>query len=65
LAVTAEVDAVNVVEDEPPAMLTFAGTVTAVLFRDTAKVIPPVGAGLDSVTVQLLEDPPATVAGRH
>jgi hypothetical protein len=56
---------VNAVDEDPPTTLTFAGTVTAALFLDTATVIPPVGAGLDSVTVQVLEAPPATVAGRH
>jgi hypothetical protein len=65
LVVTAEVEAVNVAEEDPAPMLTFAGTVAAALLLDAATVIPPAGAGPEMLTVQVLEAPPATVAGAH
>jgi hypothetical protein len=63
--VTAEVDATNVLDKDPTGMVTDAGTVTTGLLSDIFITAPPVGAALDSVTVQVLELPPVTVVGEH
>ena len=65
MVVTAEVEAVNAAEEDPAPTLTLAGTVTAALLLDAATVIPPAGAGPEILTVQVLETPPATLAGAH
>ena len=62
---TAEVDAVNVVDSDPAGTVTDAGTVTTILLSDRLMTAPPNGAAPDSVTVQVLESPPITVAGKH
>jgi hypothetical protein len=62
---TAEVDALNVVDEDPAGTVTDAGTVTTILLSDRLMTAPPKGAAPDSVTVQVLESPPITVAGKH
>ena len=62
---TAEVDALKVVEEDPAGTVTDAGTVIAPLLLETAVTAPPVAAGAESVTVQLLETPPVTAVGVH
>ena len=62
---TAEVDAVNVVDEDPAGTVTKAGIVTTILLSDRLITAPPKGAGPDSVTEQVLELPPITVAGEH
>jgi hypothetical protein len=63
--VTAEVVAVNVVDEELAGIVTEAGTVTAVELSDGLMTAPPDGAVPDSVTVQVLDAPPVTVPGAH
>ena len=41
------------------------GTVTAVLLPERPMTAPPDGAAPDSATVQVLDNPPATVPGAH
>ena len=62
---TAEVVAVKVAEEAPAAIVIDEGTVTAVLLSERLTIAPPVGAALDSATVQALELPPVTVEGEH
>jgi hypothetical protein len=42
-----------------------AGTVKAVLLSESATSVPPVGAGSESVTVQVDDVPDVRVAGVH
>jgi hypothetical protein len=65
LVATVEVEAVKVAEEDPAATVTDEGSLTALLLSDSATTPPPAGAGPDSVTVQLLDAPPCTVAGEH
>ena len=65
VAETAEVDAVNVVDEDPAGTVTDAGMVTTILLSDKLMTAPPTGATPDSVIVQVLESPPITVAGKH
>jgi hypothetical protein len=65
VADTAEVDAVNVADEDPAATVTEAGVVTTILLSDRLMTAPPKGAAPDSVTEQVLELPPITVAGKH
>jgi hypothetical protein len=60
---TEEVDAVKVADEEPAGTATEAGTLTVVLLEEIPTDAPPDGAGPESVTVQVLLLPPATVAG--
>jgi hypothetical protein len=45
--------------------VTEAGRVTTILLSDRLMIAPPKGAAPDSVTEQVLELPPITVAGKH
>jgi hypothetical protein len=63
--VTAEVVAVNVVDEELAGIVTDAGTAAAVELSDKLMTAPLDGAVPDSVTVQVLDDPPVTVPGAH
>ncbi len=63
--VTAEVAAVKVAEEAPAAMVTDAGTATAVLLSERLTTTPLDGAAPDSATVQVLAAPPITVTGAH
>jgi hypothetical protein len=56
---------VNKADAAPPGMVRDAGTVTAGLLEDRETTDPPVGALPDKVTVQVLPEPPTTVAGAH
>ncbi len=47
----------------PAATVTEAGTVSAALLSDTETTIPPLGAALDIVTVQVLTAPEANEEG--
>jgi hypothetical protein len=62
---TAEVDAINVVDKDPAGTVTDAGRVTTILLSVRLMTAPPKGAAPESVTVQVLESPPITVAGEH
>ena len=62
---TTEVEATKVAEGDPATTVTDAGTVAAPFRLDKATTAPPAGAGPDSVTVQVLDAPPAIVAGAH
>ena len=53
------------VDEDPAAMVVDAGTVAAAFELDKPTAAPPKGAGPDSVTVQMLDAPPRTVAGAH
>ena len=57
--------AVNVAVEVPPGTVTEAGTLTKVLFDDSATTEPLEGAGAEIVTVQVEFAPEATVAGEH
>ena len=61
--VTAEVVAVNVPVVLPAAIVKVAGTVTDAELLARVMDAPPEPALADSVTVHVLETPPATVAG--
>jgi hypothetical protein len=63
--VTADVVAVNVVDDDPAGIVADAGTVAAVELSDRPTTAPPDGAAPDSVSVQVLDAPPVTVPGAH
>jgi hypothetical protein len=65
LAVGDPAVAVNVAVEVPPATVTEAGTLTKVLFDDSATTEPLEGAGAEIVTVQVEFAPEATVAGEH
>ncbi len=60
---TADVFTVNVAKLEPPAMETVAGTTALALFDRSPTVMPPVGAGPESVIVAVVEFPPCTEVG--
>lgn len=60
---TALVVTVKVAVVAPAATVTLAGVFAAALLSDSATTDPPVGAGLDSVTVPVDELPPMTDAG--
>jgi hypothetical protein len=45
--------------------VTEGGKVTTMLLSARFTTAPPKGAGPESVTVQVLEVPPVTVAGEH
>ena len=62
---TAVVDAINVVDEDPAGTVTDAGRVTTILLSVRLMTAPPKGAAPESVTVQVLESPPITVAGEH
>ena len=49
----------------PAATVTDVGTVKLVLLSERLTTVPPLGAARDSVTVQLDDDPDASVAGAH
>ena len=57
--------ALKVAEVAPAAMMTDAGTVRADLLLDTITVAPPVGAGAERVTVQLLDELGPRLVGLH
>ena len=57
--------AVNVPVMELAATVTEAGTVRLALLDDRETAVPPVGAGLDKVTVQVLVALEASVVGEH
>ena len=63
--VTADVVAVNVVDEDPAGIVADAGTAAAVELSDRLMTAPPDGAAPDSVTVQVLGAPPITVPGAH
>ena len=63
--VTADVVAVNVVDEDPAGIVADAGTVAAVELSDKLTTAPPDGAAPDSNTVQMLDAPPVTVPGAH
>jgi hypothetical protein len=65
LAVGDPAVAVNVAVEVPPGTVTEAGTLTKVLFDDSATTEPLEGAGAEIVTVQVEFAPEATVAGEH
>lgn len=50
-------------EVAPDGTVAVEGILTAVLLEETETVVPPVGAGPVRVMVQVLESPPARVAG--
>ena len=56
-------DAVKVAEDDPCPIVMDAGTVAAGFELDKPTAAPPVRAGPDNTTVQVLEMPPWTVVG--
>ncbi len=56
---------VNAAEDEPAGIVTDAGTINAGLFDDSAAVVPPVGAAVFKVSVQLALWLLLMVAGVH
>jgi hypothetical protein len=56
--VTALAVAVNVVDDDPPATVTEAGTVSEELLSESATVTPPEGAAALSATTQVIEPAP-------
>jgi hypothetical protein len=60
--VTAEAVALNTAVLLPAATVTEVGVVKSVLLSERATTVPPVGAALLSVTVQLLTPPDASVA---
>ena len=60
---TAIVFTVNVAVEEPPAIVTVAGTVAFELLDERFTIMPPAGAGKDKATVPVVEDPPVTEAG--
>jgi len=62
-AVTDVVVTVNVAVVAPAATVTLAGTVAAALLDASVTTMPPAGAAADSVTVPVLETPPATDVG--
>lgn len=55
--------AVKVAEDLPAPTVTEVGTVADGLPLESFTTIPPVGAGPDSVTVPVEEEPPVTEVG--
>ena len=57
--------AVNVAVEVPPATVTEAGTLTKVLFDDSATTEPLEGAEAEIVTVHVEFAPEVTVAGEH
>ena len=57
--------AVKVTLALPAGTVAEAGTVRAALLSDNETAIPPVGAALDIVTVQVLAAPDANVVGLH
>jgi hypothetical protein len=63
--VTADVVAVNVVDEDPAGIVAEAGTVAAVELSDRLTTAPPNGAAPDRVTVHVLDAPPVTVPGAH
>ncbi len=60
---TATVVMLNVADVAPAAIVTDAGTVTEALFDASVILSPPVGAGLEIVTVPTDPLPPSTVVG--
>jgi hypothetical protein len=62
-AATAVVVTVNVAVVCPAATVTLAGTVAAALLDASVTTRPPAGAAADSVTVPVLDAPPATDVG--
>ena len=56
---------VNVVLVAAAGTMTEAETASAALLDDKATLVPPVGAALVSVTVQVVFDPDTMVAGLH
>jgi len=65
VAVTTAVLTVKPVLVWPAATVTCAGGVAYALLLDRATVVPPAGAALASVTVQLVPTPPVSVLGVH
>ena len=65
MVATEDVVALKVVDEDPAEIVVDVGTITAELLLDKAVTAPPAGAGPESVTVQVLEAPPVTVAGAH
>jgi hypothetical protein len=63
--VTADVVAVNVVDEDPAGIVADAGIVAAVELAERPITAPPDGAAPDSVTVQVLGAPPVTAPGAH
>jgi hypothetical protein len=61
--VTAEVEAVNVEEEDPAGTVTEAGTVTDVLLSAKLTTAPPAGAPAVRFTVQMELAPPTIDAG--
>jgi len=60
---TAEVDAVNAPEDMPAVTVMLEGTEAEGEALARVMAVPPVGAGPDRVIVQVLGEPPMTLAG--
>ena len=60
---TVDVDAENVADVAPAAIVMFAGTLTAALPLESAITVPPAGAALDSVAVPCELAPPVTLEG--
>jgi hypothetical protein len=65
LAVTEPAEALKDAAVAPAATVTDAGTVTAALLSETETTVPPVGAALERVTVQVLVALEARVVGLH
>jgi len=63
LEATGVVEIVKVAVVAPEATVTEAGTVAEALLLERLATKPPEGAGLDSVTVPVLEEPPTTELG--
>ena len=63
LAATGVVETVNVALVPPEATVTEAGTVAETLLLERLTTNPPAAAGLDRVTVPVLEEPPTTEVG--
>jgi hypothetical protein len=62
---TADVVAVNVVDEDPAGIVAEAGTVAAGELSDKLTTAPPDGAAPESVSVQVLDAPPVTDPGAH
>jgi hypothetical protein len=57
--------AVNVAVEAPADTVTEVGTLTKVLFDDSATIEPPAGAGVEIVTVQVEIAPEIRLVGEH
>jgi hypothetical protein len=62
---TACVLTVNAALTEPVGTVTWLGGVKLGLLLDTVTVVPPLGAGVLRVTVQVTVPPPGKLAGLH